>query len=119
MSNHFWRDNVIQPALNHDVEAAVAEQQAVLAKDPNNANAYFALGTLLHFQGAIDQAMQYFQKSIELDPTYAAPHVSLGRLYATHGRYELAWKHARAAEALGARDLVEMLERYPNVAKGR
>ena len=115
MSKSFWRKEVIQPALNRDVEAAVAEQQAILAADPDNANAYFALGTLSHFQGEIDQAMQYFQKSIELNPTNAAPHLSLGRLYAMRGDYAAAWKHARAAEALGAFDLVQMLERYPNL----
>ena len=59
--------------------------------------------------------MQYFQKSIELDAKDAAPHLSLGRLRAVRGEYAEAWKHARAAEALGARDLVEMLERYPNL----
>ena len=84
-------------------------------KTPNNAKAYFALGTLSHFQGEIEQAIQYFQKSIELNPADAAPHLSLGRLYAVRGEYKLAWKHARAAEALGACDLVEMLERYPNL----
>ncbi|MGO8816598.1 MAG: tetratricopeptide repeat protein [Terriglobia bacterium] len=113
MPNHFWRDSVIQSGLNRDVEAAVAEQQAILAKDPNNSNAYFALGTLLHFQGETEQAIQHFEKSIELDPANAAPHLSLGRIYAVRGDYELAWKHGRAAEALGARELVEMLERYP------
>jgi tetratricopeptide (TPR) repeat protein len=115
MPDQFWRDNVIQPALNHDVEAAVAEQQAILATDPNNAQAYFALGTLRHFQGATGQAMQYFQKSVELDSSNPGPHLSLGRIYALRGEYAEAWKHARAAEALGARDLVEMLERYPNL----
>ena len=115
MPGHFWRKEVIQPALNSDVEEAVAEQQSILAKDPKNAKAYFALGTLSHFQGEIEQAMQYFQKSIELDPADAAPHLSLGRLYAVRREYKLAWKHARAAEALGANDLVEMLERYPNL----
>jgi Flp pilus assembly protein TadD len=115
MSNHFWRDNLIQSALNNDVEAAVAEQHSILAKGPNNAQAYFALGTLSHFQGEIEQARQYFNKSIELDPADAAPHLSLGRLYAVRGDYQQAWKHARAAEALGACDLVQMLERYPNL----
>jgi Flp pilus assembly protein TadD len=115
MAKNFWRKQVIQPALNNDVEEAVAEQKSILAKDPHNAKAYFALGTLSHFQGEIEQAMQYFQKSIELDPNDAAPHLSLGRLYAVRGEYKLAWKHARAAESLGACDLVEMLERYPNL----
>jgi tetratricopeptide (TPR) repeat protein len=115
MSDHFWRDNVIQRALNSDVDEAVAEQQAILAKDPNNAKAYFALGTLSHFQGRTEQAIKYFTKSIELNPADAAPHLSLGRLYAVRREYKLAWKHAREAEALGANDLVEMLQRYPNL----
>jgi tetratricopeptide (TPR) repeat protein len=115
MSKSFWRKEVIQPALNRDVEAAVAEQQAILANDPNNAHAYFSLGTLRHFQGATEQAIQYFQKSLELNSGIAAPHLSLGRIYALRGEYEQARRHARAAEALGARDLVEMLERYPNL----
>jgi tetratricopeptide (TPR) repeat protein len=113
MSDRFWRDNVIQPALDYDVEVAVAEQRAILANDPNNAHAYFALGTLFHFQRATEQAILYFQRSIELDSGYAAPHLSLGRIYALRGDYEQAWKHARAAESLGNRELVEMLERYP------
>lgn len=115
MSHRFWRKQVIQSSLTNDVDVAVAEQKSILAKDPNNAKAYFALGTLSHFQGEIEQAMQYFQKSIELDANDAAPHLSLGRLRAVRGEYEAAWKHARAAEALGAPDLVQMLERYPNL----
>ena len=63
MSDHFWREEVIQPALNSDVEDAVAEQQSILAKDPNNAKAYFALGTLSHFQGEIEQAIAIFRRS--------------------------------------------------------
>jgi Flp pilus assembly protein TadD len=115
MPKLFWREKVIQPALNNEVEEAVAAQKSILAKDPHNAKAYFALGTLSHFQGEIEQAMQHFLKSIELDSGDAAPHLSLGRLYAVRGEYESAWKHARAAEALGAYDLVQMLERYPNL----
>ncbi len=116
MPDRFWRDDVIQPSLNHDVDQAVAEQQAILAKDPNNENAYFALGTLYHFQGATEQALQYFQKSIELNPASSAPHLSIGRIYAVRGDYDRAWKHARAAEALGAHELVELLDRYPQKA---
>ena len=115
MTNRFWRDEVIQPGLNRDVDDAVAEQHALIAKNPNNAKAYFALGTLSHFQGQTQRAIEYFRKSIELSPTDAASHLSLGRIYAVRGEYELAWKHARAAEVLGARDLVKMLLSYPNL----
>jgi tetratricopeptide (TPR) repeat protein len=115
MSNGFWRDNVIQPALDRDVNLAVAEQQAILDRDPTNAAAHFALGTIRHFQGQTVLAIQHFQMAIAHDPLSPAAHLSLGRIYAVEGQYDLAWKHARAAEALGNRELVEMLERYPNL----
>ncbi|HKS94815.1 MAG TPA: hypothetical protein VJV74_01650 [Terriglobia bacterium] len=109
----FWRDQVIQPALDSDVEAAVREQQAILERDPQNAPAHFALGTLAYFRGHMDAAVTYFLRAIELDAAYAAPHVSLGRIEIARGRYDDAWKHAREAERLGDRSLVEQLERYP------
>ena len=109
----FWRDRVIQPALDTDVDAAVREQQAILVRDPRNAPAHFALGTLAYFRGQVDAAVSNFLRAIELDPAYAAPHVSLGRIYIVSGNYDEAWQHAREAERLGDRSLVEQLERYP------
>lgn len=111
----FWRKEVIQPSLDRDVEEAAREQQAILEREPTNPRAYFALGTLCHFRGQADAAISFYLRAIELDPTYGAPHVSLGRIYGVRGLYELAWKHAREAERLGDRSLVEQLERYPNV----
>ena len=115
MPDHFWRDHLIQPSLDTGVDAAIAEQLAVLAKDPKNAKAFFALGTLSNLRGQIDEAILYLNKAIELDPAAAAPHVNLGRIYAVQENYAEAWKHARAAKALGSRELVELLERYPNL----
>lgn len=111
----FWRDKVIQPALDRDVAEAIAEQQAILERDPNNGRAHFALGALHHFRGQSDAAIELFQKAIRLNPAYAAPHISLGRIYAVRGLDDLAWKHAREAERLGDRSLVEQLERFRNL----
>ena len=111
----FWRREVIQPALDRDLDSALAEQRAILERDPENAPAHFALGTLSYLQGRTDEAMVLLLRAIELNPAYAAPHLSLGRIYAVRGAHELAWKHAREAERLGDRSLVEQLERYPNL----
>jgi len=111
----FWRKEVIQSALDRDVEAAIAEQKAILERDPKNPQAHFALGTLSYFKGEIAAAIELFLQAIELDSSYAAPHVSLGRLYAVQGRSDLAWKHAREAERLGNPELVEQLSRYANL----
>ena len=111
----FWRSQVIQPALDADIEAAVREQQAILVRDPKNAPAHFALGTLAHFRGETALAITYFLRAIELDPSLAAAHVSLGRIYVVQGRDDDAWKQVREAELLGDSSLVEQLERYPRV----
>jgi Flp pilus assembly protein TadD len=110
----FWRNQVIQPALDSEIDAAVREQMALLELDPSNARAYFALGTLAHFRGRTETAIGCFLKAIELAPQDPAPHVSLGRIYAIEGHDDLAWKHAREAERLGDRSLLEQLERYPH-----
>lgn len=111
----FWRDEVIQPALDRDVQEAIAEQQALVDGDPANPRAHFALGTLYHFHGQPDVAIALFQKAIELDPNYAAPHVSLGRIYAVRGLGDLARKHAREAARLGDRSLLEQIDRYTDL----
>lgn len=103
--------------LDREVEASIAEQLAILERDPRNARAYFALGTLAHFRSDSASAITYFRKAIALDPTDATPHVSLGRIHALAGDYHSAWWHAREAERLGDRSLVEQLERYPNALR--
>lgn len=108
-----WRDEVIQPALNRDLEQAIAEQQAILERDARNAGAHYALGSLCQFKGDRRAAVEYFRKAIEFDAGYAAPHVSLGRIYAVDGDYDAAWRHAREAERLGDPSLADQLRRYP------
>jgi tetratricopeptide (TPR) repeat protein len=110
----FWRSEVAQPVLDEDVARAIAEQRATLSRDPHCAAAHFALGTLLHFSGDAAGAVRCFEQAIASDASYAAAHVSLGRIHALRGDSAAAWRHARAAERLGDRSLVEQLERYPN-----
>ena len=90
----FWRKQVVQPALDGDLRAALAEQYEILQHDPGNPQAHFALGTLHHLQGQTEAAIESFLQAIELDP---------------------AWRHAEEAARLGDRSLIEQLQRYPNV----
>jgi tetratricopeptide (TPR) repeat protein len=110
----FWRQQVIQPALDGDLNAAIREQIAALERDPSNPRTYFALGSLRYLQGDKNAAVTLFQQAIAIDPQYAPAHVSLGRIDAVEGRYEDAWRHAHEAARLGDRSLFEQMERYPN-----
>ncbi|MGH9440545.1 MAG: tetratricopeptide repeat protein, partial [Terriglobia bacterium] len=83
----FWRQQVIQPALDAGVEAEIREQQELIRSDPANPLPHFALGTLAHLRGQTEAAIYHFKKAIELDASYAAPHSSLGRIYAVLGDY--------------------------------
>ncbi len=112
----FWRKDVIQPGLERDTDAAIAEQQAILKADPHNSRAHFALGTLYYFKAEHELAINCFESAIVDDPTYAAPHASLGRICAVRGWYDLAWRHAQDAARLGDSSLLEQLERYPSVS---
>jgi tetratricopeptide (TPR) repeat protein len=114
----FWRREVVQPILDRDIELNIAEQRTILEQDPHNASAHFALGTLYYFSANRHAAVSHFEQAIELDPSYAAPHVSLGRILALQGSDQEAWAHAREAERLGDRSLVEQLERYPMPRRG-
>jgi len=114
----FWRREVVQPILDRDVDLSIAEQHALLERDPRNGPAHFALGTLYHYCGNRQAAINHFEQAIHLDPTYAAPHVSLGRILAVNGEDQEAWKHARQAERLGDRSLLEQLERHSVSAGG-
>jgi Flp pilus assembly protein TadD len=111
----FWRNQLIEPVLASDLSEAIRDQERILKRDPTDSRAHFALGTLLQMRGEAELAVTLFTRAIELDPAYAAPHVSLGRIKAVEGDYESAWKHAHEAERLGDPSLVEQLERYPNL----
>lgn len=113
-----WRDEVIQPALDSDLERAIAEQHAILKREARNAGAHYALGCLCQLRGDRCAAVEHFVKAIEFDSAYAAPHVSLGRIRAVDGDYDAAWRHAREAERLGDPSLVEQLARYPALRSG-
>ncbi|MGH9405673.1 MAG: hypothetical protein ACRD3D_07560 [Terriglobia bacterium] len=113
----FWRKDVIQPALESAELDSCREQAALCEKNPSDPKPHFALGSMAHLAGRTDDAILHFMKAIALDPEYAAPHVSLGRIFAVRGDSRRAWEHALAAERLGDRSLVEQLERYPCAAE--
>ncbi len=106
-----WREWV-DFALDQETLKTEAEQLAVLAADPHNANAYYALGQLRRMQYKPDEGLALLLHAVLLDPALAVAHVGLAELYAVREDYRAAWKHARLGEAHGNRRGVDLLERH-------
>ncbi|HUY12273.1 MAG TPA: hypothetical protein VMX16_01420 [Terriglobia bacterium] len=109
---NFWREHVIQPALDAGIDEEIQSQHSVLGQDPTSAKAWFGLGSLYHVRGNKKEAMDCFLHSIEIDSGFSAAHVAVGRLYAVEGNLNLAWEHARQAERQGDNSLCEQLSRH-------
>ncbi len=99
-------------ALDYDVNQAVDEQLSVNVQFPDNAEGACNLGILLYSQGKVDKAIAAYTRAIQLDGAFASAHRNLGEIFVVQKRYELAWHHARKAEATGDSRLSDMLNRY-------
>lgn len=55
--------------------------KGIIEKDPENADAHQALGRIYLFMENIDEAKNYYQKAIDLDPSKNALYLDLGRYY--------------------------------------
>lgn len=53
----------------------------MLAKDPNNAFNLYVKGYIYHNMEDYDNALQYYKKTIEIDPTYAEAYSYIGLIY--------------------------------------
>ena len=59
----------------------VAYWEEIIEENPENADAQQALGRVYLFLGNIDEATDYYQKAIDLDPSKSVLYLDLGRYY--------------------------------------
>jgi tetratricopeptide (TPR) repeat protein len=109
-----WTRELVDFALNRDVNAEIEEQRRILKADPRSARAHLDLGLLYYSQRRVGDAIAEYEAAIECDPLFVAAYRRLGELYVSVGEYERAVQYAREAAALGDRTLLEMFERYPD-----
>lgn len=57
-----------------------ALMQEAIAQDPNNAILYYNLGVVNGNEGKRDEAIGYYKKALELDPTYEASYLNLSSI---------------------------------------
>jgi len=108
----FWRDEVIQPALDEMTLQRIAEQRAWIEKEPTNPRPWYQLALLYRIRGRQEEAVGLLLEAVRLDPGFAAAHVCLAEIYAVRSDYPAAWRHARLAESAGNPDAVQMMARH-------
>ena len=74
--------------------------QAICARDPRNAEAFFMLGAINGETGQLDEAVRSLEKAIALQPDDADAHYTLGSVLKAQGEPQAALAHAERAVAL-------------------
>jgi len=94
-----------------DQKRALAEVQAAIRLDPALPEAYAAYAYLLHNQGKLAEADQYYQKAFALNPNYAIAHLWHGQLLDELGRLDEAVEENRLAYELDPLGFI-IVDRY-------
>ena len=81
-----WQENT---ASNNNLEAATAFEKAI-ELNKNHASAYMWYASLLEAENDLEQAIVFYNKSLEIDPLGRVPRSNLPLLYAQRGENERA-----------------------------
>jgi choline-sulfatase len=84
-------------AFGGAVPPALADMEAVVAVDPGNPFAHFALGHLAYRDGRLGTAARVFARGLELDPERLGTRLPFGRLLREMGRLEESERQLRIA----------------------
>ena len=82
------------------LEGILATSGASLSFDPIEVRYRLALVHMAAQQWS--EATEALRQVLQAQPNHAQAHVYLGSIYYRRGQFDLAWRHARRAEALGA-----------------
>src|SRR5262249_9741688 len=94
--NDFPNDPVLLRALGQIISGAKGEAEAealfdkALAVELDSALLYYDKAAAAEQAGDINNAISYFEKTLQLDPWLVDPYQHLGRLYAGNGQSALA-----------------------------
>jgi tetratricopeptide (TPR) repeat protein len=80
----------------NDDAAAVGEFERALALYPWSEGAAFGIGLSFDRKGAVEPAIVWYRKALDIDPGYTKAHSNLCRLYLLHGRFAEAEAACRA-----------------------
>jgi len=86
----------------HDLDAAIEQYKKAVRIKPDDATIHYNLGAGYANKGLYEPAVTEYLKAVELDPKMANAHNGLAVVFYMLKKYNLAWKHIKIAEKLGA-----------------
>ena len=89
--------------LTGESDAALQELRAVIAVNPNYADARYLFGKILLARGSAAEAAEHLELAARLAPNDANTHYQLGQAYQRLGRTELAAREFDAYQRLKAK----------------
>ena len=95
---HHWYGELL--AVEGKMDEALDELKLARQVDPLAPILPFGMGWFLVYSDRHDEAYQYFQEALELNPTMQTAYANLAMLYMIDGQYDLARTHARKANEL-------------------
>ena len=107
---------------NKDWAAAIPLFQAVVAKDPQNADAYNWLGYAYRNQGNYEQSFVHYEKALAIDPRHRGAHEYIGEAYLKTGNLAKAEEHLSRLDSLcvfGCAEYTELKKKIADYQAGK
>ena len=92
--------------------------RAALARDPQRAEGYNAMGVTFYARGDLDEALAWYKKSLEADPRFGDAFYNMACVYALQQHRELAFRYLRMA-ALNHYSERALMEKDPDLSSLR
>ncbi len=85
-----------------EYDAAIEQYKKAIGIKPGDGTIHYNLGASYSNKGLYEQAVTEYLRAVEIEPEMADAHNGLGFGFYKLKRYDLAWKHIKIAEELGA-----------------
>ena len=86
--SHHWYALYLAAMGRH--AEAIAEEERAQEIDPLSLIISKNVGTILYYAGHLDQSIEHYRKTLELEPNFARTHIYLGLAYERKGMFEEA-----------------------------
>ncbi len=77
-----------ESGMNGNIDEAVSTIEAIIAEDPTISDAYFSLGNVLYKARRFEEAIDAFDKSLELKPDDSFTVINIANCYQAMGRFD-------------------------------